>query len=252
MIRILGLVLLMLSLPLRAAAQTECDAILALAQLQAGLERVAAPGHRRVATDMDMIRRTLLRVDGDNVTFALRDHTLGGQSENIRAFLALAQTASSAFDAGRADQMIAYLHSEEPRRLSIIIGLILRPYPCRESADRVSTGLRQIELSGTEQLSPVTFSRRQVLLSFGLSITLTGLCIFIIKRQVRRLALKRRRQKRYYVDIRGKLVPSHRSEDIQNTGLWERVDVVDISSEMLSLDRRVAAERNLSLNIVPT
>jgi len=93
----------LLALPLArtATAQEECDAILALSQVQSALERVSAPGHRRVNADMTLVHRTLLRIDAANVTYALRDHSLAAQSDTITLFLRTARIASTDWQAGR-------------------------------------------------------------------------------------------------------------------------------------------------------
>ena len=229
MARVLSLIFWLM--PLFAAAQEDCDAILTLTQLQTALERVTAPGHRRVTADMTVVRRILLRADAANINYALRDHTLASQADAIADFLAVARTASDSFDAGQRNRTLNYLMSPEPRRIRITTGLMLRGYPCRGSSARVSTGLQQLTLDAPSPLDPVTFTRKQALATLGLSVALIPLCIYLIRRQIHRLALRRRRQRRHVVDIRAFLVASHRTQDIQNTQLWERAEVLDLSCE---------------------
>ena len=109
MIRVLLFLSVALVAPGPSRAQDPCDAILALAQIQQALERVSAPGHRRVSSDMDYIRRILLRVDTANVTFALRDHALATQAEAISDFLPLARLVSDESASGRHNQALNLL-----------------------------------------------------------------------------------------------------------------------------------------------
>lgn len=237
MARILTILILALVLPLGAAAQTQahCDAVITLSQMQSALERVAAPGHRRVAADMDLLGRTLLRIDAHSLAYAVQDHALSNQLPTLLAFLDIAQASETAYLRGDIEPLRRVLAMPEITAVTLQAGRILQRYPCREEQDAGLHRLQQLDAEGLSQLNSYAFSRTQAVGTLGASLLLGLLSALLIRRQVRNMALKRRRQKRHYVELDAILVEGTDPANIAKTALWTTVEIADISCEGIKI-----------------
>lgn len=187
--------------PFCAHAQSACNALIPLAQIQYALELAADGPPTTDPAAMRRLGQISNSLDGAYVRYHMRGHTLAEHQALFDQLTAAAIQVSTRHATGDPTGAARLAKSAQYESLIRQMGRMLAPYPCENNdPERVSTAL---SVSGDRfgTFGELPSWQRGAMASLGLSITLGGLCTILIQRQLRRIAHRDHQERRFFVRI---------------------------------------------------
>ena len=187
--------------PLCAQAQSACNALIPLAQIQYALEQVAEGPPTTDPAAMRRLGQISNSLDGAYVRYHLRGHTLAEHQTLFDQLTVAAVQVSTRHALGDPAGAAQLAQSPDFASLTRQMGRLLAPYPCENNNPERAGSTLSVSGDRFGTFGELPSWQRGAMASLGLSITLGGLCTILIQRQLRRIANRNRLERRFFVRI---------------------------------------------------